>query len=159
MADVVIAPGDVGASDVQALVAALDSYLGSLYPAESNHGLSLEALQAPDVRFVVAWLEGMAIGCGALRLAPGFAELKRMYVMPEARGGGVGRRLLAHLEGLAADAGRPLVRLETGIAQPEAIALYERSGYRRIAPFPPYAADPLSLFMEKSLSPGGLAAN
>lgn len=151
MADVVIAPGDVGDPGVQSLLRALDDYLAGLYPSESNHGLSLPALQAPDVRFVVARLDGSAIGCGALRLAAGFAELKRMYVAPEARGGGVGLRLLAHLEQLAVDAGRPLVRLETGIAQPEAIALYERSGYRRIAAFPPYTADPLSLFMEKSL--------
>jgi putative acetyltransferase len=159
MVDVVIAPGDVDDPVVQSLVRALDDYLGDLYPSESNHGLSLEALRAPDVRFVVAWLDGTAIGCGAIRLDADFAELKRMYVVPEARGVGAGRRLLAHLEGLAADTGRPLVRLETGIVQPEAIALYERTGYRRIAPFPPYAADPLSLFMEKSLTPGDPTAS
>ena len=158
MADAVIAPGDAGDPAVQVLIRALDEYLGALYPSESNHGLSLEALRAPDVRLVVAWRHGTAIGCGAIRLAGGFAELKRMYVVPEARGVCVGRRLLAHLEGLAADTGRSVVRLETGIAQPEAIALYERTGYRRIAPFPPYAPDPLSLFMEKSLVPGDPAA-
>lgn len=154
MNDVVIASGDIGVPAVQSLIRALDDYLGALYPSESNHGLSVEALQGAEVRFVVAWLDGIAIGCGALRLDPEWGELKRMYVVPEVRGVGLGRQLLAYLEGLAADHGRPLVRLETGIAQPEAIALYERSGYRRIAPFPPYAADPLSLFMEKRLPPG-----
>lgn len=159
MADIVISPGDAGDPAVQSLVRALDDYLTALYPPESNHGLSIDALRAPEVSLVVAWLDGTAIGCGAIRLAGGFAEVKRMYVVPGARGIGAGRRLLAHLEGLAADTGRALVRLETGIAQPEAIALYERTGYRRIAAFPPYAPDPLSLFMEKSLRPGDPAAS
>ena len=153
MAGLVIAPGDVTDPRVQALVAALDSYLATLYPTESNHGLSLAALQAPDIRFVVGTLDDVPVGCGALRLAPGFAEIKRMYVRPDNRGEGVGHRLLGHLETLAVATGRARVRLETGIAQPAAIALYERTGYRRIPPFPPYAADPLSLFMEKDLGP------
>ncbi len=151
MAEVLIAAADPTAADACALVVALDGSLAALYPPESNHGLSLEVLRGPDVRFVVARRAGAAIGCGALRLAAGFAEIKRMYVRPEARGAGVGRRLLDHLERLAAASGCSLVRLETGVAQPEAIALYERSGYRPIAPFPPYAPDPLSLFMEKVL--------
>jgi putative acetyltransferase len=78
--------------------------------------------------------------------------------VPEARRRGIAHRLLAHLELLAAGDGRSLVRLETGIAQPEAIALYERSGFRRISPFPPYGPDPLSLFMEKALAAGEPAA-
>jgi putative acetyltransferase len=155
MAGLAIVPGDVTDPAVQALVAALDRYLAALYPAESNHGLSLDALLASDIRFVVGSLDGAPVGCGALRLATGFAEIKRMYVRPDNRGNGVGRRLLAHLEELAAETGRTHVRLETGISQPEAIALYERAGYRRIPPFAPYVADPLSLFMEKVLGPMG----
>ena len=159
MARLSIEPFDVAAADVRQLIAALDAHLADLYPPESNHGLSLAALAAPDVRFVVARLGGSAVGCGALRLDAGFAELKRMYVVPEARRRGVAWRLLARLEALAAANGRSLVRLETGVAQAEAIALYERAGFRRIPPFPPYRPDPLSLFMEKALAAGESAAS
>jgi putative acetyltransferase len=159
MARLSIEPGDVAAADVRQLIAALDAHLSALYPPESRHGLSLAALAAPDVRFVVARLGGSAVGCGALRLDAGFAELKRMYVVPEARRRGIAWRLLARLEALAAANGRSLVRLETGVAQAEAIALYERAGFRRIPPFPPYRPDPLSLFMEKALAAGESAAS
>jgi putative acetyltransferase len=154
MAPLSIEPGDVAAPPVRHLVAALDAHLAALYPPESNHGLSLAELQGPDVRFVVARLGVRPVGCGALRLDAGFAEIKRMYVVPEARRRGIAHRLLAHLEALAAGNGRSLVRLETGIAQPEAIALYQRVGFQRIPPFPPYGPDPLSLFMEKALAAG-----
>jgi putative acetyltransferase len=154
MARLSIEPGDVADAHIRQLILALDASLAALYPPESNHGLSLAALAAPDVRLVVARLGGSAVGCGALRLDAGFAELKRMYVVPEARRRGIAWRLLARLKALAAANGRSLVRLETGVAQPEAIALYERAGFRRIPPFPPYRPDPLSLFMEKTLAAG-----
>ena len=154
MARLSIEPGDIAAADVRELIALLDAHLSALYPPESNHGLSLAGLQAPEIRFVVARLSGEAVGCGALRLDAGFAELKRMYVVPEARRRGVAWRLLGRLEALAAGNGRSLVRLETGVAQAEAIALYERAGFRRVPPFPPYRPDPLSLFMEKALAAG-----
>jgi GNAT superfamily N-acetyltransferase len=99
------------------LLAALDSYLEELYPPESRHGLTIEALGGSNVRFVIAEQGDRVVGCGALRLDDTFAEIKRMYVVPEARKEGVGRRLLAHLEAAAAVSGRPLVRLETGVAQ------------------------------------------
>jgi putative acetyltransferase len=80
-----------------------------------------------------------------------YAEIKRMYVMPEFRGLQLGRRLLEELEVWARDAGLKLARLETGIAQPEALGLYERAGYQRRGPFGSYPEDPLCVFMEKSL--------
>ena len=101
-----IEPGDIAAADVRELIALLDARLSALYPPESNHGLSLAGLQAPEIRFVVARLSGEAVGCGALRLDAGFAELKRMYVVPEARRRGVAWRLLGRLEALAAGNGR-----------------------------------------------------
>ena len=96
----------------------------------------------PAGLLLVARLRGQPVGCGALRFHPGAAaELKRMWVAPEARGLGLGRRLLGELERHAADAGAPAVRLETNRALAEAIALYRASGYREVEPFnaEPYA--------------------
>jgi putative acetyltransferase len=138
--------------EIEALVAALDAYLRGLYPPESNHGLDMAALQRPAVRFAVARRAGQALGCGALVLRDdGTAELKRMYVRPDARGLGLGRRLLDALEEVARQSGCAAVQLETGIRQPEALGLYRTRGYTEVPPFPPYRADPNSLFMERRL--------
>jgi putative acetyltransferase len=76
-----------------------------------------------------------------------------MFVRAEARGQGVGRRLLAALEDAARRRNVDRISLETGIRQPEAIGLYRASGYRDCPPFETYAPDPLSLFMTKFLQP------
>ena len=97
-----------------------------------------------------------AIGCGALReLGPGTAELKRMYVVPSARGHGVSKVVLAALEDAARDRGWTTLRLETGPRQPEAIGLYGGAGYRPIGAFGAYGRDPDagdSLFFERLLT-------
>jgi GNAT superfamily N-acetyltransferase len=101
--------------------------------------------------FVIATVAGRPVGCGALQaLAPDVAEIKRMWVDPGSRGLGLGRRLLADLERRAARRGWSTVRLDTNAALTEAIALYERSGYRTI---PRYNDNPYaSVWFEKSLS-------
>jgi putative acetyltransferase len=136
---------------VRELIGALDSYLGALYPPASNHFLDLEQLSRPEVRFFVARRDGAPLACGALRIDAGYGEVKRMYVSPRARGQGLGRAILETLEAEAARAGLKLVRLETGIHQAEAIALYRSSGYVDCPPFGEYKTDPLSRFMEKRL--------
>lgn len=148
------------APDVVALVEELDGYLKALYPAESNHLLDLDALELPNVVFCVARDAGRAVGCGAAVLMPeGYAELKRMFVAPDQRGRRLGARILAFLEAELAARGVALARLETGVSQPAALALYERHGYRRIPPFGAYWDDPLCLFYEKTLTmPSGEAA-
>jgi ribosomal protein S18 acetylase RimI-like enzyme len=91
---------------------------------------------------LVARRRAQPLGCGALKLhGDEPAELKRMWVSPEARGLGLGRRLLRELEQRAADAGARAVRLETNGSLTEAIALYRASGYDEVAPFndEPYA--------------------
>jgi len=96
----------------------------------------------PAGAFVVARLKERPIGCGALKLHPGApAELKRMWVAPDSRGLGVGRKLLVELERLARDAGVRVVRLETNRSLKEAIRLYRDSGYREVKAFnsEPYA--------------------
>jgi ribosomal protein S18 acetylase RimI-like enzyme len=99
--------------------------------------------------------DGAALGCGALRrLGDGVAEVKRMYVVPAARGRGVARAVLAALEAAANERGWTTLRLETGPLQPEAIGLYRGAGYRQIGAFGDYDGDPDaadSLFFERVL--------
>lgn len=139
-------------ADVVRLIEALDVYQGGLYPSESNHFLSVDALAAPGVRFFVARRDGRALGCGALRIDPtGYGEVKRMFVSPEARGLKLGRRLLDRIEEEARREGLGCLRLETGIHQPEALGLYRSAGYAERDAFGEYSPDSLSVFMEKSL--------
>ena len=110
-----------------------------------------EAL-APRTAFVVARLGGQPIGCGALRrIDETTAEVKRMYVAPDGRRTGIARRILQVLEDLAADFNYRAIRLETGLEQPEAIGLYESSGYHRIAAYGHHIGDPRSVCFEKSI--------
>lgn len=136
--------------DVVALIRALDAFHSDLYPAESNHFLDLEAMKAPSVSFIVARRDGRAVGCGALlRDVRGFAEIKRMYVLPETRGHGLGRKLLDHLISLADAEGIRTLRLETGVHNREALGLYRALGFTERGPFGDYAEDPNSIFMER----------
>ena len=99
-------------------------------------------LVPPRGALLIARLRGGPIGCGGLKFHPGEpAELKRMWVAPEARGLGLGRRLLVELERHAKEAGTRVVRLETNRTLSEAIQLYRSSGYREVAAFndEPYA--------------------
>ena len=132
-------------------MAALDAYQAGLYPPESNHFLGLDELRRDNVRFFVARDGGHAVACGALRLHPDYGEVKRMYVHPSARGRGLGARMLATLESTARSEGLECLRLETGIAQPEALALYRSHGFRECAAFGDYTPDPLSRYFEKLL--------
>ena len=138
--------------DVIAMLSRLDAYCGELYPLESNHLMDLAALMRADVVFLVARDErGHACGCGAYVERGDYAEVKRMYVEPFARGQGAGRKLLAEIARRAKAAGLSALMLETGIYQPEAIGLYEREGFLRRSPFGDYQPDPLSLFMARVL--------
>lgn len=102
--------------------------------------------------FVIAWRDGEAIGCGALRaLSPGVGEIKRMYVRPAARGLRVGAAILRALEHEARALGVHTLRLETGDRQEDAVRLYEREGFTAIPCFTPYAGQPWSRCFEKRL--------
>lgn len=139
-------------ADVRAMLGRLDAYCAALYPAESNHLMDIETLTRPEVRFLVARDAGRrALGCGAVVRHEGYGEIKRMFVDDAARGQGIGRALLARLAVHAQAAGLGVLKLETGVHQPEAIALYERFGFTRCPPFGEYGPDPLSIFMEKRL--------
>ncbi len=159
------------------LIKKLDEDLLERYPLQFIHGLRPGDAENPDLFFVVAYAENkavgrrmrvparadpqggfrrlrpsMALGIGALRpLEPGVGEIKRMYVLPEHRGKGVGRAILSALEARAAEMGYKSVRLETGTKQPEAIALYKSAGYAGILNFGEYADNPMSVCFEKKL--------
>jgi putative acetyltransferase len=140
-------------ADVVALIDALDAYQKPLYPPESHHGVDINSLRAENVLFAVARNERtQAMGCGALLMAQGYAELKRMYVPEASRGSGVGRALLEFLEAQAMARGVELFRLETGYLQTAALRLYGRAGYQRCPPFGDYLPDPNSVFMEKRIA-------
>jgi putative acetyltransferase len=140
-------------SDVAELLRHGEAFSASLYPPESSHHLPLDALRRPEARFFVARdTKGTALATGALVLHDGWAEIKRMWVEEAARGRGIARRVLNVLIGQAASAGIEILRLETGVASHAALALYEKTGFKRRAPFGDYRPDPLSVFMERPVN-------
>ena len=150
---IAIAREDPRQPEVARLVHELDEMFHQLYPAESNHLLDIESLAEPDVHFFVVRRSGEAVGTGALwRRDPHYGEVKRIYVRAQARGLRLGRAVLRQLEQDARQSGLALLRLETGIYQPEALGLFVAEGFVRCAAFADYSAqDPFSIFMEKRL--------
>jgi putative acetyltransferase len=145
--------------EVIALVAELDAYQDSLYPAEARYALDLASLKKSNVVFAVARDEqGTAVGCGAVVLAETYGELKRMYVRQAYRSQGVAQQVLKELEASAAKLGINELCLETGPFQPEALAFYKKQGYERRGAFGGYPEHPLSVFMGKTLVPARAGA-
>jgi putative acetyltransferase len=134
------------------LLAARDAESDALYPPESQFQIPIGSHARQDVIFLIGREEGSAIGCGALQLHAGYAELKSIYVVPEARGRRLGEAIVRELEDLARGFGFDDLKLETGVRSPAAIRLYERAGYRRCERFGDYPDEPLSVFMAKKLS-------
>ena len=140
------------------LISELDAYLSPMYPEESQHGYSIEKMVEQKVEFFVLYHDEKPAGCAGVQFFPdpaeptgAYGELKRMYVRGEFRGLGLAKTLLRHIEQVAVARGVVNLRLETGIHQPEAIGLYESSGFHKIPPFGEYGEDPLSYFYEKRL--------
>jgi putative acetyltransferase len=136
--------------EVISLIEQLDAYQKPLYPAESYHGIDINALSDESVIFAVARSgEGQVVACGAIVLDLDYGEIKRMFTVPGFRNRGIAGRLLAFLESEARSRGCQQFMLETGFRQIDAIALYERFGYQRCGPFGDYTEDPNSVFMAK----------
>jgi DNA-binding MarR family transcriptional regulator/GNAT superfamily N-acetyltransferase len=154
--EVRIAETDPRAPGARACLDAYAAELGRRFeagfdPAASNPATDAH-LTRPMGAMLLATLHGEPIGCGALKFHLGEpAEIKRMWVSPAARGLGLGRRLLAELERLAADAGADTVRLETNRALTEAIALYRAAGYNEVPAFNEEAY--AHYWFEKHMSP------
>lgn len=135
--------------DFAALVSALDAELENRYPGLSE-GASPPAQEM--LVAVVTYSGDVPVGCGALReLEAGVGEVTRMFVVPEARRLGAARRMLEVLEARARALGCSAVRLGSGVRQPEALALYEAAGYRRIPLFGEYEGATLCVCYEKVL--------
>ena len=155
MPNIVIDRLDPCSADARALLAASDELMATLYPAESNHLVPAEELGRPEFLFLGAFDEGRAVASAGIRLyaaKPPYGEIKRLFVLEAYRGRGLSKRLMTGLEHYAGQNSCLLTRLEVGVHQPEAINLYRQLGYVERPPFGEYKPDPLSLFMEKSLS-------
>lgn len=137
--------------DPQALVEAVQAEYVARYGGQDESPIDPADFEDPLGRFYVGYLDGTPVATGAWRRssvralgAEVTAEVKRMYVVPTAQRRGVARRMLAHLEATAAEAGIEALVLETGMKQPEAIALYTSSGYEPIPGFGYYCGSELS---------------
>jgi len=140
--------------EVRALVDELETLLSAAYPPEQRHGLALDAIFQPHIRFFLARLRGAVVGCGGVALFSDFAEVKRMYVRDAARGQGVADVILTRIEQEVRDAGISLLRLETGVHQVAAMRFYARAGFRHCQAFGTYMMMPphaiaTSVFFEK----------
>ena len=144
-----IEPALNATDEVRLLIDELEAVLAAEYPPEQRHGLALDAIFQPHVRFFVATRQGAAVGCGGVALFADFAEVKRMYVRETARGQGVADAILARIEEEVRRARLSLLRLETGTRQLAAMRLYARMGFKECAAFGEYALN--SVFLEKGL--------
>jgi GNAT superfamily N-acetyltransferase len=145
---------DINSSVVRELIAALNAELKRQYPEEGATHFRLDPDEVAEGRgaFQVGYVGDKAIGCGAIRkLDADTAEIKRMYVIPEARGKGISKMILSALEEEARRLGVRRIVLETGERQIEAVALYTRAGFSRIPPFGEYLKSPLSVCMAKEI--------
>lgn len=139
-------------ADFQALVRELDKELAIRDGDEHSFYAQYNKIDAIK-HVVLAYENGDAVGCGAIKeYSAGVMEVKRMFVPLEQRGKGIAVLVLAELEAWAREIGAGNCILETGIKQPEAIRLYEKSGYRRIENYGQYAGVENSICFEKKLS-------
>jgi GNAT superfamily N-acetyltransferase len=139
---------------VQRLIKALNAELESIYPEDGANFFRLDPEEVAEGRgaFLVAYVDGKSVGCGAVRLnEPGLAEIKRLYVDPTVRGRRVGRQIVDALEVQARGLGVKRIVLETGPRQPDAIAMYTHAGFHEIPLYGEYIGSLFSVCMAKDL--------
>lgn len=144
--------------DAVALVARVQQEYVERYGSPDESPVDPAVFDLPEGLFLVGYDDGRPVATGAWRLSPvrvlgatSAVEVKRMFVVPERRGRGHARAMLAELERTAASAGHDLAVLETGMLQPEAIALYLSEGYVEVPGFGYYADSDLSRCFGKRL--------
>lgn len=143
---------DSNNTDFVNLVKQLDAYLAKLDGKEHAFYNKLNTIDSLK-HVVVIHENNKAVGCGAMReILPETMEIKRMYTTPENRGKGIAKTVLKELETWAKEEGCKVCRLETGKRQPEAIALYQKCGYRRIPNYGKYVGINNSVCFEKMLN-------
>jgi GNAT superfamily N-acetyltransferase len=152
---VVLLPRPLDHPDAVALTAEVQDEYVQRYGAPDEGSIQVDEFVPPRGVFVIGYVQGRAVAMGGWRTHDrpdlAAAEIKRMYVRAEARGRGYGRAVLAYLEDSAVAAGQNRLLLETGLGQPEAIALYRNAGYSDVAPFGHYARSPLAVHLAKVL--------
>ena len=138
--------------DFRELIALLDQDLQIRDGVE--HSFYAQFNKIDKIRYVVvAYTDEKAVGCGAIKeYEKGVAEIKRMFVLPEWRGRGVAKSILSELEAWANELNFSECILETGLKQPEAIGLYQKSGYETIPNYGQYSGVENSVCMKKSLA-------
>lgn len=136
------------------LIGALNAELAAQYPepGATHFRLDVQDVAASKGAFLIGYLDGEPVACGAVRcIDAGAAEIKRMFVIPAARGRGYSAAILAALEEHARMLGAQRLVLETGPRQLEALALYRRAGFVPIPRFGAYVDSELSLCLGKDL--------
>lgn len=149
-----IRPTRYGASAAQKLIAELQEDIKARYGTFDDTPVAAVEFDPPDGGFFVAYADRDPVACGAWRSFAGsdkVAEVKRVYVAEQTRGRGLARRIMTALEDDARAHGRTRVILETGTAQPEAMALYQALGYEPIERFGFYKDEPGSRCFGKDL--------
>ncbi len=137
--------------DATALVARVQEEYVERYGSPDEAPVDPAMFLPPEGLFLVGYVDDVPVTTGAWRRSPvtalgatNAAEIKRMYVVPERRGTGLARAVLAALEESAQAAGHDVLVLETGLMQPEAIGLYTSSGYEQIPGYGYYCGSELS---------------
>ncbi len=145
------------AEDTAEMVIEVDNYTRSLYSPENIYGFKPNQLEHPKIHFMVVRKDGQPIACAGIKIYDEdendqYTEVKRMYVRQGYRGKGLAKHLLKVLEELSLSLGFPVVRLETGIHQPDAISLYQKVGYKSRGVFGDYRESTENVFFEKILN-------
>ena len=143
---------NAGDADFQSLVVLLDKELWERYPLTQQNFAPHNKLDM-SARVLVAYKDGEPVGCGCFKPTgdPSTIEIKRMFTLPQVRGMGIAKRILNELEKWAGEENFAHAKLETGVNQPEAIAVYKRLDYKAIPNYPPYDNNPESICMMKSI--------
>lgn len=138
--------------DVAMLFSELNAIAFSLTPPEFCHHLAPKDMASPSTSLFIAREDGAAVACGALhRHEGGIAEVKRMYTRPDARGRGVGRKILGEIIALAEKEGLTELVLETGNNFYAAMRIYEGAGFQSCGPMLDYPDSPYTAFYRKPL--------
>jgi putative acetyltransferase len=151
---ITIAKEDPRSPDVSRLLSAFVDEVKQRYdsPPADVGIFDPDLVSVPRSVFLVARRDGDAVGCGALVPMDEYSvEVKRMFVARESRGLGIATMILDELERLAREFDYDAIRLETGVKQPESIALYGKAGFYRIPNFPPFATDGSAVCFEKKI--------
>jgi putative acetyltransferase len=147
-----IGPEDPRSAEAQGLLSAFVEEVRKRYdepPADVGF-FDPNLVSVPRSVFLVVRSGGEAVGCGALvPMEDEVAEIKRMFVVPGERGHGIAKRILEELERFARDFEYDAIRLETGVKQPESLALYGKSGFYRVPNFAPFEDDATAVCFEK----------